>query len=170
MSLECSIPQFLLQPLEGQVMLACSVLSLEGLHGAKRFMWLQPNLDVIQQGGGNSLHVWKHQVLGPSQLGARAWGGFAMWGGRQVLLRLSREMLPSSGSQCPALQSPRQAPVPTDRSARPGAAAAGLLAGFEYPQASQGLCPPGPKVHAGASDAWLHPCGSLHHLDLPFPS
>lgn len=170
MSLECSIPQFLLQPLEGQVMLACPVLSLEGLPDAKGFGWPQPNLDAIQQGTGNSLQGWKQQVLGPSQLGVRAWGDFAMWGGRQVLLQLSREMLPSSGPQRPALQSPSQAPVPTDHSAWPGAAAAGLLAGFGYPQPSQGLCPPVPKVHVGASDAQLHPCGCLHRLDLPFPS
>lgn len=31
--------------------------------------------------GGNSLQGWKHQVLGPSQLRAGAWGGFAVPGG-----------------------------------------------------------------------------------------
>lgn len=59
-------------------MLGCPVPSLEGLPGAKGSAWPWPNLDFIQQGEGNSLQGWKHQVLGPSQLQTGAWGGFAV--------------------------------------------------------------------------------------------
>lgn len=47
MALECSIPLFLLQPLEGQVITTCPVPCLEGLPGA--------NLDFLEQHGRNSL-------------------------------------------------------------------------------------------------------------------
>ena len=90
-----------------------------------------------------------------------------MWGGKQVLLWLSREMLPSSGPRHPALQSPSQAPVPTDRSAWPSAAAAGLLAGFSVPPGKPRTLPTCPKAHMGASYARLHPCGCPHALDRP---
>lgn len=66
-TLECSASWFL-QPLERWVMLPCPVPTLEGLTGAKGSAWPWPNLDFLQQGTGNSLHGWKHQVLGPSQL------------------------------------------------------------------------------------------------------
>lgn len=52
MALECSIPPFLLQALEGQVMLACPVPSLEGFPDAKGSAWPWPNLDFVQQGEG----------------------------------------------------------------------------------------------------------------------
>lgn len=43
----------------------------------------------------------------------------------------------------------------------------GCWQGFWYPQANQGLCPPGPEAHVGALDAQLHPCGYPHPPDLP---
>lgn len=55
MALECSILLFLLQPLEGSVMLACPMPSLEELPGAKGSGWPRANLNSVQQGGGNSL-------------------------------------------------------------------------------------------------------------------
>lgn len=67
MTLECSI-SWCLQPLEGWVMLPCPVPTLEGLNGDKGPVWPWPDLDFSQQGVGNSLQGWKHQVLGPSQL------------------------------------------------------------------------------------------------------
>lgn len=67
MTLECSISWFL-QPLKRWVMLSCPLPTLEGLTGGKGSAWPWPDLDLIQQGVGNSLQGWKHQMLGPSQL------------------------------------------------------------------------------------------------------
>lgn len=165
MTLECSISWFL-QTLERWVMLPCPVPTLEGLTGDKGYAWPLPDLISSSREWGTPCKDGNTRCWGPASCETELGEALLCAEGGRCCYSYPGRCCQAQDPGTQLQQSPSQTPVPADRSAGLAHLQLGCWQGFVYPQANLGLCPPGPAAHAGAVDAWLHPCGFPHSLDF----